>query len=189
MAGFQRTAIRLRARDRLLDQLELLGVHLPSLEEGEPGHIPTRAGETRDEPLVDGIDRIYHHNGDLVRGVLHGPRRRRRDRHDDLRFEPDQLGREGWEPVVLSLGRSVLDDKVLPRHPPTLAERLLECLKQMLRRLAADGQQKPDPVDLPRLLRLGSDRRSEQTKGEGGDERDDDELHDHSSKQSRALRR
>ncbi len=57
--------------------------------------------------------------------------------HDDINLERNQFGRKNGEPLELPLGGSVLDDKGLPRHPPTLAERLLEHLKLRLRRSAA----------------------------------------------------
>jgi hypothetical protein len=100
-----------------------------------------------------------------------------------MRLEPDELGREAREPVVLLLRIAVRDDKVVPRHPATLTERLLEHRPKWPKWRGAAGRQVPDSVDLAGLLRPGDERRGEQTKGEGSDELDDGDVHDNPSKQ------
>src|SRR5206468_11040269 len=95
-----------------------------------------------------------------------------------VRLEPGQLARERGEPVVLSLRVAVRDDQILPRHPATLTERLLERLNlNLLVRCEAAPVQEPDPIDLTCLLRVGGGRRGEEAASEN--DREPDQPHGH----------
>src|SRR6185503_4743336 len=115
LAGFQRNAIRLARGTASLSNWSCLAKI-------------SRVGKALNEPLGNRIAHEQHHDGDRGRGVSYGPRCHRRHRHDHPWLETYQLGRERGEPVVLPLRKGVRDDDVLPRHPPTLTERVLERL-------------------------------------------------------------
>ena len=118
------------------------------------------------------IAHVHHHDGDCARDVLGSPRRRGRQRNDHVRLEPDQLASERGEPVVLSLCEAVRDDQILPRHPATLSERLLEHLNVnlMLRPSGVALVQEPDPIDLTGLLRLDGEGRGEEAARDSSEE-------------------
>ena len=101
--------------------------------------------------------------GIVVVACLAASDRRIRPRHDDVDLEPDQLGRESGEPLVLSLRPSVLDHDVLALDVAELAQPSPERLDEMLGRHGRGrGHEEADPIDLPRLLRLGGERRGEE---------------------------
>jgi hypothetical protein len=61
------------------------------------------------------------------------------------------------------------DDHVLALDVSQLAETFPELVDPEFRRLTSP--EKSDPVDLPRWLRLGGERRGEETASQGGEER------------------
>jgi len=131
LAGFQRNAIRLARGTASLSnwscwsclaKISRVGVSV------SPVTFPPGRAKLAMSPSANRIAHKHHHDGDCGRGVSCGPRCHRRHRHDHPGLEPDHLGREGGEPVVLPLRLAVSDDEVLRRHPPTLTERLLERL-------------------------------------------------------------
>ena len=85
----------------------------------------------------------------------------RRRGYDDVHLEPDQLGREIGQPVVLILRKSIVDDNVLPFKPPELAQPLPERLDEMWGSGGRAASEIAYVVDLPRRLRP-SDRQSGQ---------------------------
>src|SRR5262249_45010170 len=64
---------------------------------------------------------------------------------------------------------SIVDDDVLPLNPPALAQPLPERLKEMWAGGGRTAREIADSVDLPRMLRLGSERRGEEGKQEESD--------------------
>ena len=89
--------------------------------------------------------------------------RRRRD--DDVDLQPDQLGREVGQPVEPTLRESILDDDVLALDPPELTQPFPERLAGTAVTGGRAGREEADPIDLPRRLRLGGERRGEEAEG------------------------
>jgi hypothetical protein len=59
----------------------------------------------------------------------------------------------------------------LPLHIAELAHLLVECIPPSLsNRIGRAEVEQTDPVDLPRLLGLGRERRGEKAQGDGADE-------------------
>jgi hypothetical protein len=118
-------------------------------------------------PNLNRIANPKHDDGGRRSGLLGGKDRRRSDRYDDVNLETDQLGRHVRKPVQLPLRPSVLNGDVLVLNPTELAQPSLE---RLLRTWDwGTARQETDPVDFPRLLRVGCERRREDTKGEHDD--------------------
>ena len=83
--------------------------------------------------------------------------------HDGINVEGDQLGRQSRQAVKFSLGPAVLDDEVSAFLVSQVSEALSQgrslAAKICGRRLA----EKPQPIDSCCLLRLGGERRGEET--------------------------
>jgi hypothetical protein len=101
----------------------------------------------------------------------------RPQRYDDVHLEPDQLGRQVGQPVDPILRISIVDDNILTLNPPELAQPLPECVEQG--RPIGRGRQtkKTYPRHLSRLLRVGGERRGEETHGEDSGECDTPDHH------------
>ena len=82
---------------------------------------PPRVGEAGDQSVRHGITSERHDDGDRLGRLLGSGDRWHSPRNDDVHLEPDQLGREGREPLVLSLCKSVLDRHVLALHVSDLS--------------------------------------------------------------------
>ena len=131
---------------------------------GEPGGIPARSGEARDEAEPYGVGDDRHDDRDCGRRVL-GGHRCLAARDDDVYLKADQIGSEAWEAFVSSLRPPVLDADVSPVDIAKLAKPLLERFdKGGGRRTRVEHT---DARDLPCLLRLGGERRGEDTNGAG----------------------
>ena len=82
--------------------------------------------------------------------------------HDDINLERNQFGRESGEPLGLPLGISVFDHDVAALDVTEVTQSLTEGLVQV----GVSGQvgrQVAYSSDLGRLLRLGGERRGEET--------------------------
>ncbi len=82
--------------------------------------------------------------------------------HDDINLERNQFGRKSGEPLELPLGISVFDHDVAALDVTEVTQSLAEGLLQV----GASGQvarQVAYSSDLGRLLRLGGERRGEET--------------------------
>jgi len=100
-----------------------------------------------------------------------------------------QLRREGRGALRLPLRPPALDEDVLAREIPVLPQPLQECLpvRPALYRALLGGRvcrsgriaarEIPDPIGLPRLLRVGGDRGREKNYGEDDAEHDFAALH------------
>jgi hypothetical protein len=80
---------------------------------GQSGDVATGPGEAGDEAAPHRIGHGHHHNGDSRGRLLGGQRRWRRPHYQDVYLEPDQLGHEVGEPLVLPFRPAVLQDEVL----------------------------------------------------------------------------
>src|SRR5262249_48768499 len=116
--------------------------------------------------------------GDRRGRVLGGHGGRRTIGHDDIYLETDQLGREVREPRVLSFCPAVLQDEVLAFD---IAERAHPLQESPYIWVSSWGSLKKHttPVHSRRLLRLGSERRHEQTQGECDDASEGATPHSH----------
>jgi hypothetical protein len=117
------------------------------------------------QPDADGITRGDHDNGDGCGSVLGGIGCHRAGGHNDLDLCADQLPRHGGDPLGLPRGAALLHDEV-PAFDVTQ-------LVQPLAKRFPNGTvfENTDPVDSPRLLRLGGERRSDKAECCTGDER------------------
>ena len=156
--------------DGLLEQLQLFGEHFQAGAAGHPCDVPARAREARDEPGANRIANGNHDDGDRLGGVLGRRHSLRPPRYDEVHLEPDQLGRQVGQPVDPTLRISIVDDNILALNPPELAQPLPERVEQV--RPIGRGRQakKTYPRHLPRLLRLGGERRGEGTGQRGQQE-------------------
>ena len=83
---------------------------------------------------------------------------------DDVHPEPHQVGRELRKPSGVALGPAGLDQDVPVLDPAALPQLFPEALPQAnLRRVGGLFPQDADAIHLPRLLRLGGERRGERT--------------------------
>jgi hypothetical protein len=83
-------------------------------------------------------------------------------------FSRTQFGREVSEPLGFSFRIAALNDEVLTLEITSLAEFTQETLPGRPGRQRPRGRRCPEvanPVDLPRLLRLGDERRGEEGQG------------------------
>ena len=79
---------------------------------------------------------------------------------DDIHLQANEIGGERRQPLILPLGRPILDHDVLTFDVAQLAQPLPECFVEE----RGDVAQEPDLGGLPpRLLRLGGERRGEET--------------------------
>src|SRR5215831_17618872 len=145
---------------RFPEQLQVLAEDVRGDAVRHPGDVSAWTRETPNEPEPDRIRKTYSDNGNRRRGALGRQGPRRRGRHNDIYLESDELGRERGEPVELPLRNSKLDDDVLTFHPAKIAEPLPErlCIRRVQ---GARGSEITKPVDFPRRLRDGDNRRGE----------------------------
>src|SRR5262249_14821797 len=108
-------------RHRFVEELEALGDDLEVDAPGQAGNVPAWACEALDEPQFHRVGGAQTDNGNRPSRVrcLHG--RRVGPGGDEVYREPDQLCREGREPVILPLRKAILDGDVLALDPAELA--------------------------------------------------------------------
>jgi hypothetical protein len=98
-------------------------------------------------------------------------------RYDDVRLEPDQLGREGGQPVEPTLRKSIVDDNILALSLPELAQPFPERIEVRRRIGKGPRPKKTYPRQLPRLLPLSGERRKSEAEREN--DREPDQTHGH----------
>src|SRR5207302_10087297 len=110
-------------------------------------------------------------DGDRLGGVVGWRHSLRPPRYDEVHLEPDQLGRQVGQPVDPTLRISIVDDNILALNPPELAQPLPERVE--VGRPVGRGRQikKTYPRHPPRLLRFGGQRRREESRAQGAEER------------------
>jgi len=91
--------------------------------------------------------------------------------HDDINLERNQFGRKSGEAARRSLGVSGFDQEVATFDVPEVVEPLAERTFDGGVRGRASSIDKPNPPYLPRLLRLGGQRRGEEAAAYGTEER------------------
>ncbi len=112
----------------LLEQLQPFPLRLTA-HDTDARDVPARPREAGDKPGCQRIPHMRHDDGDrrgcvLGRMARLGPRR-----DDDIHREPNQLGRQVGEPIVVSLRPAVLDGDGLSLHVAKLAQALAESLR------------------------------------------------------------
>src|SRR5215471_11839127 len=99
-----------------------------------------------------GLDRISceaaHHNRNGTGGPTRRHARGRARSHDQISLRRDQLGRELWEPLVVSFGEPVVDDNVPTLDITMLAEPLQKAFDQEGPTLAGANGEETDPSNL-----------------------------------------
>jgi hypothetical protein len=146
-----------------VQEFEALGAEL-GLQYGHPGDVSAGSGETRNVAGPYWIRMGDEDDGDRGCRGFQGPREERAQRDDQVRLEPNQVGREFGEPSGVALDRPVLDPNVHALVPAVLPQTRPEGLPQTslvgVRRFVP---QDADAVYLPWLLRLGGEGRGEET--------------------------
>lgn len=90
--------------------------------------------------------------------------------HHDVDLEPDQLLRQGGEPIEASLGPAIFDRDVPAFDPAQIAEPLAEPVEG-IRPHRRTVPQEPDPVDPPGSLRPDGEGGRDEAAGHGRQER------------------
>src|SRR5262249_21386423 len=145
----------------------------PSRRRGELGRtrdFPAGARGAGPEPGAHGIAGHRHDNRDRLRGLLGSEGARSARCHDRVHLDSDQIGNESGKAIVPSPCPPVLDDDVLTLGVAELVEALAESGQEIFfkgRRRVAEVSKTRDA----RLLRLGHERRGEDTPTTYGDER------------------
>ena len=80
----------------------------------DPGDISTRVGEARDDSVPDGIGKPRNDDRNRRRRILGGQGRWRSPGQDQVHVQPNQFSRQSRVSFVSAVGRSVLDDEILP---------------------------------------------------------------------------
>jgi hypothetical protein len=92
-------------------------------------------------------------------------------REDEIGRKASELGGKGSQTLAISPGKSVFEDDVCALDPAEFAELLTE--RGMIDGRPIQRRKMPDPVDLPRLLCLGGERRERHAE----DDREADQSH------------
>src|SRR6266700_5376439 len=146
-------------------------------DEGEPRRIAARSRQARHETVRYRVADTNENNREGRRRFLGGQGGRGASAsHDDINLERGQFRRESGQPLGLRLGISVLDQDVLPFDVTEVTQSLEEGLSVAgVRRQVA--RQVAYPSDLGRLLRLGRERRKNETDSENYREPDQPHAH------------
>ena len=127
LAGCERATTLEIFRYSFLQQREPLSVQLAG-EGTQPGNVSPRPSQTDDEPILDGTVIGCHDDRDAAGRLLRGIGGGRAARHDDVDFQPNQLGGELTKAIDPSFRQSVEDGDVLPLDVAKLAQTGAECL-------------------------------------------------------------
>jgi hypothetical protein len=149
-------------REGLLEQLQVLADNLRAGDEGQSCDIRPRPREAGDEATLDGIEDCHRDDGDRPGRILGRQGRCRGYRNDDVNLQAHQFVHEVGKPLVLPFRISVLDRDVLAFDVTEFAQALAERVRHISIRGPRGASQEPDPVHLPRRLRLGGQRYSEE---------------------------
>ena len=122
-----------------------------------------------------------HHDRDRRRRVLGGPDCRRAFRHDELYSETDQFRSKLREPVLLALGKAVLEADIPPLDPAELPQAVTEGVYENPSGGSArgSGQEEPEAMTDSRLLLPGTERRSKEKNGNDRSEPSARQSHNH----------
>src|SRR5262249_16949021 len=123
---------------------------------GYSSDVPARARKAGDEARGNSVADAGHDNG-YPRGRLLGGEGRRgaSNCHDNIHFGRNQSCRQVGEAIILPLGLSVLPDYVLPFDGAQITQAPSQRFQAIQ---SVNRVQKPDPPDLPCLLRFTGER-------------------------------
>src|SRR4029077_18713127 len=129
-------------------------------------------GEALDQPDLDRLSNSGHDDGDRAGRLLGGERTRCRGGDENVDLESDQLGRERLKSLGSALRVTDLQDDVAALDVTELAETLKERSESDVGPCSfpESARQEADPPDLPRRLRLGSERRGQDAGSQRGEE-------------------
>ena len=139
MAGLANTAMRVLWGTVSLRSLQPLAGELRH-QDAQARDVPPRPRQAGDEPLPHRIRGARHHDRDRARGVLGSAGRGGASCHNHVHLEPDQLGRQVGEPLVLPLRIAVLNDEVLALDIAEVAQTLPEGLQRWIGIRGGEGQ-------------------------------------------------
>src|SRR5262249_22418036 len=137
-----------------------------------PVDVPAGPVEVRNQASSNRISARRHDDWDGLRNSFCRLDCRRALRHDDIQPQSSQLGSDRRKRVLFTLGKTVLDDDVLPFDPAVFLQSLAKCLQltSHCRRARVARQQKANPANRRgRMLRA----RRERPRGRAADERDE----------------
>src|SRR5262249_1150905 len=109
-------------------------------------------------------ENVNHDDRDRRGGLLCRDDMRVAARHDDVNLERDQVLGELREPLQLPVGEAVLKHHVPSRNVAEITQAVFEGFHEVRLLPARRAQQIPDPGNLPRRLRLGGERRGEDSR-------------------------
>src|SRR4029077_15866993 len=145
----------------LREQLQALSLQVRR-DSRQPGQVPAGAREALDQARADRVAYRSADYGDRRGRALGREGRGRASRDDDIRLEGNEFRDERWESLVRSFGPAVLDSEIPALDVATLAKPLAERPDEVSLQSLGGVTEEPDPVHLPRPLRLGGERRGEE---------------------------
>jgi hypothetical protein len=139
------------------------------------GNVSTRPCERGDDPLGHCVGRGPHDNRDCCRHTLCSKGGQTLPRHEDINLSGHKFVRELFKVAVALLGAAALDDEVAPLNIAEFPQPLAKGRRKSI--VHRKEREISDPVNLSGLLRLDSDRRGPDQKGEN--DREPDQPHRH----------
>lgn len=171
------------AGQHLSQELQALALEFRPDSQREPRDVAAGSREALNDPLAHWVAAGCHDDGDAGGHRLGRQRQRATDRQDHVRVETDELRDDVAESLGPSVGRSALQDEVLPFHIAEGSQALQQRSGPGVDGLGpshgghrARGQDEADPIDLPRRLRVGSERRGQEAAGDHRHERSASEV-------------
>ncbi len=158
---------------RLFQELDPLSGEIRG-EEGDPCHVSAGPREAGDEPSLDRIGAVHHHDGDRLRRPLGERRDVAAESKDDVGLLVHQFDGEIAKPPRISPSLAKLDDEIPAFDVAQLLQPLAEGGKV---RVAAAQEQNTQPGDLTSWLRLGGRRRNKEADSESKNEPDPPHAH------------
>ena len=108
-------------RKGVLQQFKTFSIEFHT-EIGQSSDIPARMRETRDDARPNGVANVDHHNRDRCCCLLGREGCWCRRRHEDVRLETNQLGRQLGESIIVPFRAAILNDDVLAFHVTEIAQ-------------------------------------------------------------------
>src|SRR5499433_683213 len=157
-------------RDGLFEQLQVLGAQLQTLVRPSRNVAPGTCQATHDSAPY-WIGGKAHDDWYRRGGLLRGKGGRSARGGDQVHLQTDEFGGERGETIRFPLSEPDLKNDVLARDPAEVAESLLECQQVGFVTILRSLVEIADPPHLGRLLRLGGERRGEETASHSANER------------------
>src|SRR5437763_2948157 len=138
----------------LLEQLEPLGA-LFGRDQGQPGHIASRSGQTYDVTCAQRVADGGHDDGDAAGRLARGLAGLGCVGDDHIDIGTDKFGREGSQAFRLVIGKAEFEGNVAPFAPAPFLQSFFQCSEPTLPFWIIFGEpsQYPDAPDPFALLR------------------------------------